>query len=61
MDVSIERRKLISSGYNATQLMGRSVVADICVVGSIYRLNALKQGAVGKIGALCSNKHADAK
>ncbi len=50
--------------------MGRSVVADTCVKGSIYRLNALKQGAVGEIygstflaisGALCSTKHADAK
>ncbi len=50
--------------------MGRSVVADTCVEGSIYQLNALKQEAVGKIygskffaisGALCSTKHADAK
>ncbi len=50
--------------------MRRSVVADTCVEGSIYRLNALKQGSVGKIygstflaisGALCSTKHADAK
>ncbi len=62
--------RIFISRYNSPQLMRRSVVADTCVEGSIYRLNALKKGAVGKIyestflaisGALCRTKHADAK